>query len=342
MKNLTAKFVIVFLVLPLVFFKCSTLPKKSTVSSIEIQYEIINYLKKNISIQEKSILKGLLWSEKYVQKNEHFDYIFSDYLVMLNELYKSQYEFVREISEKLIYYNLKRGSTRLKNMFENSVSDKWDFISVIPIVLRFKREVEIYSSFYRNNFPETFNNKSYHKYSFNEALAKVNHDELGNYIIDMVFVDMIKQKEILFPMPKNSLKIYMEKLKNISFKYTQLDLYHDQNYFITHIVLVESHYGDRSINANDPLIIRIKKYFKKHFINIRYKVDDIDLLGEVIHCWKICKMKRTERFNEAMQYLVKKQNPNGSWYDVKDADDDDSPYDVFHPTWAVITALSAP
>ena len=65
----------------------------------------------------------------------------------------------------------------------------------------------------------------------------------------------------------------------------------------------------------------------------------MDLLGEYIQCLKIYGFGGEKFIHESEEYLMSKQQKDGSW---PPPDDNDDYYDIFHPVWTSIVALNYP
>ena len=139
-------------------------------------------------------------------------------------------------------------------------------------------------------------------------------------------------------MPTDYREEFINVCASLPFRYSirDEDGYRDQNFYATHAVFVMSGYGEYPIPKN-KFALRLKKYIHDNFPNVRNRLHDLDLLGEYIECMKIFGFEKEASVREAVQYIVSRQCPDGSWLKKRDKDDD--PYDIFHPSWTSITAL---
>jgi hypothetical protein len=307
-------------------------------------YEIIitqnSLSQKRITLEERAVLKGLLWCVRYFDKNHNFNNVFSDYLTMLYEVSIQGSPVVKDITKKIAQKAIKRAYSRLGKIFSDDLEGKWDFINIIPILNHFEFNLQPFAKFYRNYFPK--DNSYYEDLSFRKATRKHNYDVLSDYIIDysaLYFARKVDKKN-QFNLPKCKFKRIVRKCRKIPFKYKfGKSKYHDQNYYATHLVFALCGYGENNLRKT-RFTKKIFKYLKKNFKKVRYEVGDIDLLCEYVNCFKIYGYGNNRRVKEAIQYIFSKQLPDGSWdpYDYDNNAKLDA-YDIFHPTWTAITAL---
>jgi hypothetical protein len=81
-------------------------------------------------------------------------------------------------------------------------------------------------------------------------------------------------------------------------------------------------------------------YIQESFSKV-YNLGYIDLLAEYIQCLKIIQpliKNSTKEISKYEQFLLDQQRSDGSW--GNDRSDNGDPYTVFHPTWAVLTAIN--
>ena len=83
-----------------------------------------------LSKKQRAVLEGILWCVRFVDKDEYFHFIFTDYITMLYELtLNRERAFVREIAIKLARNAFRRADDKLAAIFPCSAVGKWDFIS---------------------------------------------------------------------------------------------------------------------------------------------------------------------------------------------------------------------
>ncbi len=316
---------------------CKTHHNKKVVAKLKKELHM-----KNIVPKRKAILSGLLWCIRFSDKNSNFDFILSEYLTMLYELTLNKKDaFIKSIATKLIKNAIKRATKRLPKIFSYDRESKWDFISTLPMVHLFannkNKTLKRFARFYKKKLPKS--NKPYYLHSPAYALKTKNYDLLGDYLIDYAFLDLAYRTHAdkKFQLPKNNYA-HIEKIcRKLDFIYThKSDHYHDQNYYITHVVYAMTRYGTQSIPKNN-FTKKIHAYLQENLSFVLNDVKDIDLIGEFIHCLKIYKQHENKKLKEAIRYLISQQHTDGSWKNPPDKDAD--PYDIFHPTWTSITAL---
>jgi hypothetical protein len=333
--------------------------KKWQIETAKIQKELQTQLDVEKNPVRLSIYKGLNWCMNFTKESVFFEYIYTDYIQMLHELTLPNYASKKNKSrntgplhdwaKRLIQINIQRSKDSLKSIFSSSRDSKWDFISFIPFILLYEKDHTIFLKFYKKHFPADF--KPPYKKSFATAIKTANFDLLCDYVIDASYVHYIHKLKIKhnFSLPKNKFLRYLKRTEKVKWMHKfdkDKDGYHDQNYFITHLVYVKSNYGNFN-NLDGKYVKRMKEYLKKNFKIVRHEVSDLDLLAEFIDCLLLLGEPATGELEEAIKYLISRQFADGSWgprvkhgMEKKEIGLDDSPYDIFHPTWTVMSALN--
>lgn len=291
------------------------------------------------SVQERAILAGMHWLVGVVEDDDKFDEGFGDYTTIMSEMAMyGQGTTPGHLAQLLLKNAFQRAVHRLPNIFEKTLADKGDFITVLFMLYKFDIPKGPFIRFYQTYFPP--GQPKPHKVPFEEALKKRDYVIMGTHIIDEAFLDIFQKRNPNnpFQLRKSQLPSYIQQMETLPFIYDKSNLegYSDQNYFITHIVLAINHYGE-SPYPDTPLTRRIYKYFVDNMATIRFEVKDLDLLGELVYCFKIYGQAQRPDVQEAIQYMLDLQHADGSW-----GNDDDfagTLYQVMHPTWAVITGL---
>ncbi len=308
----------------------------------EILHDIEIQLYKPISKERRAVLKGLAWCVRFIADDKHFDFIFTDYFEMLHELtLNHKAVFIQKISIRLVKLAMERASGRFNKIFSNNHEDKWDFIAIIPYLYKYKIDKAPFIQFYENHFPK--GHLTNYKLTFDEAVKTRNYDVLGDYLIDIHYVQFAKTafSNIAFDLPTNHFPEYIKKITSLPYVHTiksDEDDYSDQNYYVTHVVLVLNHYGETKLKKG-PLETRLLKYLKDNIIAVRDIVKDMDLYAEFIHCLKFFGRHDSPLVKEGVQYFMSRQKESGRWGDEAKEKGDD-PYDIFHPTWTIITAIN--
>ncbi len=324
-----------------IYFFCSIFVNQISFSKNLKKSHFIANIYKQINTESYALLRGLSWCENYVKKDRNFNFIFSNYILMLYELRKNRNEKVKNKAIQLLENALKKASEHLDDIFDADIAGKWDFISIIPILKDFPIKFQVYKKFYHTHFPSTFYDKKYNKNIFHKAISKLNYGLINDYLIDSVFVNILRSQTD-FNLPPNHFHNYIQKINSLPFAYRfPHEGYHHQNYLITHIILTLSNYDEKAINLNHSLVKKVIEYIKINFDDIRHKTDDIDLIAEILQCWRICKLSKSHQYKEAIHFLFKQQIYDGSWLELEYIDlKEDDPYDIFHSTWAVLTGLN--
>ena len=128
-------------------------PIKKCKFNREVRNKILEELKKKQSAHRRAILKGLLWTTRYIDEGDPFDHIFSEYVTMLYEMTHNKKDgFIKKVSERLIKNAFVRVRPRLKQIYDNSLDSNWDFISTLPILYRYNpRDLKFFKRFYKHN-----------------------------------------------------------------------------------------------------------------------------------------------------------------------------------------------
>lgn len=298
-----------------------------------------------MSVERKAILKGLLWALQFAVDNNNFDFIFSDYLTMLYELSLNKKDLlIRNAARQLIQQAYNRSLSRLDEIFDESTEGRFDLLSVLPILHNCGCPLQPLVTFYKNKL-EDIDVSEYEK-KFSRKVKKLDYDSLTDYLVDYSFVDLCYK---MFPqdfikLPRNMYQEVWNACSALQFVHdvNNEDGYHDQNYYVTHLVCAITNYGTQSIPTT-AFTQRIFNYLNSNMHTILHKVKDIDLIGECLQCFKAYGHHSLPIVQEATEYLVSKQKNDGSWADDPSDDDDDEdeddPYDIFHPVWTSIVAL---
>ncbi|MCB9640712.1 MAG: hypothetical protein H6728_13685 [Myxococcales bacterium] len=289
--------------------------------------------------QERAILAGLHWMARYVEVEKRFISVFSDYVLALHELtlfgkHRPWVEIVRSVIRR----SFARAWRSRERIFSRDAAGKWDFISLIYLLYQHDIPRDPYVGFYHQFFVKGDITKGK---SFEKALQQRDYDRLGDFIIDSSFLDLFlrKYKSSPFRLPKNRLAYYVRALEKLPLLHTSAnaDGYHDQNYFVTHVILSLNHYSETPL-PDTPLLRRMLRYLKRELWTVRHKVDDIDLLAEFIYSFKCYGAEGLPAVKEATRYLLFQQDPRGAW--GKEEDWKGDAYEAIHPTLAAITALN--
>ena len=308
----------------------------------EVFGDEINRLLANdgLSREEKAVLRSLNWLVGFAADDKNLVEVFSDALLMLSELSSADHSpEVQRVSESLLRSLLATATNRLDSIFSQSVYGFWDYTSILSMVYDSKIPLERYIEHFNSYEPHTID--PVYGNSIESALESMDYDLIGDYLIDFSFVHHLNEEypNSVFYYSGNPYETVLSAIESVPFLHnfeSDRVLYSEQNYFVTHIVLVMSDYGRKPIPST-ILTQRVLSYILREFNTVRYKVDDLDLLAEFVHCLKILNSGEGEIVQEAISHMLDRQLPNGAWGSEKELTS--GPYDQLHPSWAVSTSL---
>jgi hypothetical protein len=295
--------------------------------------------------KEKRILSGLHWLLKFIDDDQRFNDVFTDFIILANELKRGSRAHQSEIATQLLKNCLKRAIPKLKQLFPADEEGRWDFIGILPILSKSTEFRSTYYAFYKQNFSTNKipNYYEHHELSFNDAVNQSNFEVMGDYLIDISFLHYFIKSDTknTLKLPANRFKHYLAQFESFNYNLEldkNSDSYSEQAYLATHIPLVLTNYGEFKIPSGINTD-KVKNYIDKTYHSIRYSVNDLDLLAEYLQCLKmLAKSNSDERIPELERLFFSLQRSNGSW--GKQTDFDGDAYNMFHPTWAVLTALN--
>ncbi len=290
-----------------------------------------------LNAQRISVIKGLLWLLDFVQDNDNFIFIFHNYIPMLYEVSVIHNDSViRDIVRKVIKNEGLRGAGHAERIFTKD--NEQDIILMIGILERVNAPTGKYIEYF-NKYLSGYNGEKCRD-EFYSAAKSLNYDKLTDSICDYSHFRFAYKRGMQksLRLPKDYQDEFLRTCESLPFKYTAADEdgYKDQNYYATHLVFVMTGYGEYPVN-DTALARKLRKYILDNFPTVRTRVHDLDLLGEYVECMKIFGLGHRTEVREAVEYLVARQNSDGSW--VKNRGKDDDPYDLFHPSWTSITAI---
>jgi len=291
-----------------------------------------------LSLERRAVLRAMLWCVKFIDSDTNFHYIFSDYVTMLYEItLNRECPFVKEIATRLARNAFKRGGGRLEAIFPYSASGAWDFISIIPFLYIFDADIPTYLSFYNNSLPS--NDSHPCAETFSAAALSLDYDNLTDYLVDYSFLNfahhVVPHND--FSLPPDEFPRYLKLSEHIPLVHGPNSVkFSEQNYYVTHVVYAMSHYGSRTREMG-AFENKILLYLKRNYNAVRYEDTDIDLLAEFTHCLKILGQDHSPMVTNAVEFLISRQRPDGSWGSREDKAGD--PYDAFHPTWTAMVAI---
>lgn len=306
---------------------------QAAVSALDLE------MSKNTSdMRYLSVLKGLRWCVAFCDNDKNFDFTFSNYITMLDEisLHKPGSK-LEKIVHELILKEFGRAVPRFSRLFDADVNGYEDFISILPVAYHHNVPLQPLKDFFKRSFtgivcPDRLQ-------EFRDAALKRDYDTLTDLVVYAAFIDMAYRwkADRYFSLPPDNYQIVLKECADIPFLYGfRDDDFHEQNYYATHVLLALNHYGQRRYT---PSVTgdRIFFYLTGQYMTVRNRLDDIDLLCEYLYCLRQYGIKNAAFIVEGEQYIISKQRPDGGWGPADDPDDD--PYDKLHPAWTAITLL---
>ena len=321
-----------------------------SLQSLELQHnqdvEILIRQKMSLDISEKEkvILGGLHWLCGFMDKDANFDDVFTDLIILLKELSRGESRnHQTEVAQLLLDQSLARGAKRLPRLFSDDEESRWDFIGILPIIADSAGHREEYLAFFRRQF-KTQQARAYQSgdTTFSQALQLEDVEAIGDYLIDTSFLHyyLMKSPNNGLNLPPNTFNQHIKAFQTYEYELGlsyDSDAFIDQAYLATHIPLVLTNYGEYDYTAS-LLGNKVRQFINETFEDVRYKTADLDLLAEYLQCLKILEDPSDERITESENFLIELQRSDGSWGTQSDFKGE--PYLIFHPTWAVLTALN--
>jgi hypothetical protein len=286
-----------------------------------------------------SILRGLRWCVTFCDNDVNFNFTFTNYITMLDELsLHESHPALTYIVHALILEEYRRAIPLLHKLFTKDADGYENFVSILPIAYRHHVPLEPLKKFalgrYANVTPIS------RLKEFQDASKDLNYDLLTDLIVDATFVDMAYDMGASrdFRLPPDDYKAFMDQCAKIPFlrKYND-DTYSDQNYYATHVVLALTHYGELPLKASATRD-HVFRYLVSQYNTVRSLVGDLDLLCEYLYCFRLFGAAGGKFISEGERHVMSLQNSDGSWGTGSDFKGD--PYDQLHPTWTAITLLA--
>jgi hypothetical protein len=286
----------------------------------------------------RAVLRGLRWCVVFSDNDSNFNFTFTNYVTMLNELtLNSSRPGLKRIVQALIVKEFRRAIPRFDTLFAADEEGYTDFATMLPIAYRHKVPLKPLKIFAARRFekitpPDRLN-------EFRLAAKDLNYDLLTNLIVEAAFIDMAYKMGVTkdFQLPPNNYRTIMDECAGIPFlhKYND-DAYNDQNYYATHVLLALNHYGEKTLTAS-ATSDHVFQYLAGQYNTVRNQVGDIDLLCEYLYCLRQFVIAGVSFIAEGERHIMSSQNSDGSWGTADDFNGD--PYDQLHPTWTAITLL---
>ena len=322
---------------------CSSVADKPDIASLQYNGTAVRELDRvlssgKIDAREQAVLRGLRWSLVFCDDDTNFNFTFTNYLTMLDELtlHKPERE-VHRIAHDAILKEFKRAVPRLPELFTADADGYENFVSILAIAYHHQVPIGPLKEFAGRHFAGV---KTPDRLAeFRKAARKRDYDLLTDLVVDTTFKNMAYRwkADKDFRLPPDNYRTIMAECADIPLVHKYGDSgYHDQNYYATHVLLALNHYGQEALKPS-PATDRIYFYLTKNYDAVRNKVGDLDLLCEYLYCFRQFAPRGVQFISEGESYVMSLQNPDGSWGTKEDFEGD--PYNRLHPTWTAITLL---
>lgn len=299
---------------------------------------IQNKLTKKLSRKEASILRALDWLIGFADKDENFDFVSTNFFLLLYEMTASRGRIhQKEVAQLILETSFARAQKRLSQIYPPEKDTKESFIGLLQILLDYPQFQAPYYKYYTRAF--SFKDE---KFNFQKAQSSNDYRQMYEHLVSASFLYyyLLKDKATTLALPENSFLEDLKKLEKFEYKtsypvpsYEFVQL----GYLATHVVLVLTNYGQFAISPSTNAR-KAARYIQATFDKVRDKLGYLDLYAEYIQCLKILNIAPSARINKLEDFLFDLQRPDGSWGTEQTFKSD--PYTAFHPTWAVITALN--
>ena len=290
--------------------------------------------------KEEAVRRGLQWMRNFTANRRKFDYICSDYVLMLNELTLKEGQVAR-VARADLQLAFARAACRLPLVFEGDNYGAWDFLSFLSVLQAHPFPNKSFHRYFRNHLAKHL--KPYPVSDFADAVKNNDYVKMGDILIDACFLHWLEQDYPgRFPeLPENLYPQYWELAQKGEFIYddsADIDVFWDQHYYVTHLVYVQTNYGCHPFPKGE-FKGRLVRYIKDNYGYSRFVEKDLDLTAEFIHCLTMLGHGDCPQVKDGVQFLLANQHEDGSWGTEEDLASD--PYVQCHSTWAVSVALNA-
>ncbi|MFZ2446881.1 MAG: hypothetical protein WAW37_11025 [Syntrophobacteraceae bacterium] len=285
-----------------------------------------------------AVLRGLRWCVVFGDDDANFDFTFANYVTMLDELTLIRpHPAVARIVHALILKEFERALPQLPKLFAADEAGYEDFLSILPVAYHHQAPLAPLKAFADRHFADITPPDRLSE--FREAAGDRDYDLLTDLVVGAAFVDMAYRWGVDkdFRLPPNHYSTILAECAGIPFEAKfEDDLYHEQNYYATHVLLALNHYGQRPLTPS-PTGDRVFQYLAGQYDTVRHRVGDLDLICEYLYCFRQFAPAGIELIEEGERHILSLQRTDGSWGTREDFEGD--PYDRLHPTWTAITLL---
>jgi len=291
-----------------------------------------------IDARDRAVLRGLRWCLVFCDDDGNFNFTFTNYMTMLDELtLHSPQRELHGIVHSAILKEFERAVPRLPELFPADVDGYENFVSILATAYHHQVPIGPLKQFAERQFAHVKPPDRLEE--FRKAARERDFDSLTDLIVDTAFKNMAYRwkADKDFRLPPDHYKTIMAECADIPFVHKYNDSgYHDQNYYATHVLLALNHYGQEALKPS-AATDRIYFYLTKNYDVVRNRTRDLDLLCEYLYCFRQFAPRGVQFISEGESYVMSLQNPDGSWGTKEDFEGD--PYNRLHPTWTAITLL---
>ncbi|HXF90325.1 MAG TPA: hypothetical protein VNJ29_00180 [Candidatus Nitrosotenuis sp.] len=338
-------FILILIMLPISLYAKSTYDDLPEINDLNHNKEIVQQILKLLSSEHlpnkrKALYKGLLWMIRFTDPLDNFKNVSEEYLMALGELHHSNSKIQRLLIRQLLTSAISRLSPYLTELYQNNLRDYLNYLYLAPTILEANPKSTWVGEFCHLHFSKR--ELTPYKANFYQSLQKQDYDKLTDYMSETAMIDLLQKMDDnnIFGIDDNPYRQFHQMMTKLPWDADlDDDNYSEQNYCMTHVVLSLNHYGRQDISIPKSWRRKLIRYHWHHYPNIRYQVDDLDLLAEFLYDLKVLRQDHNPKYQEGISYLLTQQNEDGSWGDDDDFNSDDL-YDVFHPTWTVLSALN--
>lgn len=307
---------------------------------------IKNALSLELSPRERAIILGMRFVIRFADKDVNFKFIFPSYLLLLHEMTSSEdRKYQREIAQMAVRASLLRAQKILPELYLKNESGRWQLIGILHILLKYPEYKTSFFDFFRErfgNYPATYTQNE--GISFSTAIKTRRYKILGDYLINSSFLHyyLAKINEPELVLPQDLFPRYLREFEQFDYDVTHPisdNQFIDSGFLATHVVLILTNYGEFAIK-DDSNMRKAQAYLEATLNQVQHDLGYLDLLAEYVQCLKILNPGKDPRILDLEKLLLGLQRPDGSWSSWQDFKS--NPYDAFHPTWSVLTAINHP
>ncbi len=300
-------------------------------------------LKLQLSERERSILAGIHWIISLADDDKNFDNFFSDFMLLLNNLSRSEDRIHQgEVVSLVAKHSLARAEKKLSELFKKDEESRWHFIGILQSLNHHPEFKENYLKFYKKNFGPIL--EATYKDDDEEYLKAIKdslYQDIFDFLVQGSFLHyyLSKAEDSDLEFPPNKFQKYLKEFENFNYntEHPVGEEFRSLGYLVTHVVLALTNYGEFPI---DDGVNRKKAqaYIESSFEKTKNQLGDFDLFAEYILCLKIFNPGQDPRVKELEKFLFSLQRPNGSWGSERDFKT--TSYTAIHPSGAALMALN--